>query len=156
MKMIIMKLMFILLMFNFSVAAEVEVNQTKPIEITVYRSPTCGCCSKWIKHLEENQFNIKDIVSDDMQAIKEKYGVPRNMASCHTAIVDGYVIEGHVPARDIKRLLKIKPKVIGISVPGMPSGTPGMEMGGRKDPYQVISFDKEGKYEVFSRYEDGL
>ena len=156
MKMIIMKLMFILLMFNFAVAAEVEVNQTKPIEITVYRSPTCGCCSKWIKHLEENQFNIKDIVSDDMQAIKEKYGVPRNMASCHTAIVDGYVIEGHVPARDIKRLLKIKPKVIGISVPGMPSGTPGMEMGGRKDPYQVISFDKEGKSEVFSRYEDGL
>jgi hypothetical protein len=156
MKMIIMKLMFILLMFNFAVAAEVEVNQTKPIEIMVYRSPTCGCCSKWIKHLEENQFNIKDIVSDDMQAIKEKYGVPRNMASCHTAIVDGYVIEGHVPARDIKRLLKIKPKVIGISVPGMPSGTPGMEMGGRKDPYQVISFDKEGKYEVFSRYEDGL
>ena len=89
-----------------------------------------------------------------MQAIKEKYSVPRNMASCHTAIIDGYVIEGHVPAADIKRLLKIRPKVVGISVPGMPSGTPGMEMGGRKDPYQVISFDKEGHYQVFSHHED--
>ncbi|XBS22547.1 DUF411 domain-containing protein [Methylomarinum sp. Ch1-1] len=121
-------------------------------EIVVYRSPTCGCCGKWVQHLRDQRFKIKDVVSDDMQAIKDKYGVPREMASCHTAVIDGYVIEGHVPARDIKRLLEMKPDVVGISVPGMPVGTPGMEMGGRKDPYQVISFDKEGRYRVFDDY----
>ena len=140
-----------LLSLNFGLNAE-EIG-LEPIEIEVYRSPTCGCCSKWLAHLKENQFIVKDNVTDDVQAIKDKYGVPENMASCHTALVDGYVIEGHVPAADIKKLLKIKPAVIGISVPGMPSGTPGMEMGGRKDPYKVVSFDKENKYQVFSSYE---
>ncbi len=156
MKIFQVSFIFSWLMFSFAVAAEVEVNKEKPTEIVVYRSPTCGCCGKWLKHLEENQFKIKDVVSDNMQAIKDKYGTPRNLASCHTAIVDGYVIEGHVPARDIKRLLKIKPQVSGLSVPGMPSGTPGMEMGGRKDAYQVISFDKEGNYKVFSQYKGDL
>ena len=123
------------------------------VEIEVYRSPTCGCCSKWIKHLQENDFAVKDFVTNDVQAIKDKYAVPGNMASCHTALVDGYVVEGHVPASDIMKLIKDKPKVIGISVPGMPVGTPGMDMGGRKDAYQVVSFDREGKVQVVNSYE---
>lgn len=124
-------------------------------EMTVYRSPTCGCCGKWIEHVKQNHFAIKDIVSDDMQAIKKKYGVPENLASCHTAIVDGYVIEGHVPAADIEKLLQTKPKVIGISAPGMPMGSPGMEMGGRADDYDVVSFDSAGSVQVFSAHKGG-
>lgn len=147
------RLLMVVLLLNLSFGLNAEEKAVEPIEIEVYRSPTCGCCSKWLAHLKENQFVIKDNVTEDMQAIRDKYGVPKNMASCHTALVDGYVIEGHVPAADIKKLLKIKPAVIGISVPGMPSGTPGMEMGGRKDPYKVVSFDKENKYKVFNSYE---
>ena len=147
------RLLMVVLLLNLNFGLNAEEKAVEPIEIEVYRSPTCGCCSKWMAHLKENQFVIKDNVTEDMQAIRDKYGVPKNMASCHTALVDGYVIEGHVPAADIKKLLKIKPAVIGISVPGMPSGTPGMEMGGRKDPYKVVSFDKENKYKVFNSYE---
>ncbi|MCQ8104053.1 DUF411 domain-containing protein [Methylomonas sp. SURF-2] len=121
-------------------------------EMTVYRSPTCGCCGKWITHVKQHHFAVKDIVSDDMQAIKQKFGVPAELSSCHTAIVDGYVIEGHVPAADIEKLLQTKPAVVGISAPGMPMGSPGMEMGGRRDDYTVVSFDKDGKAEVFSEH----
>jgi hypothetical protein len=120
--------------------------------ITVYRSPTCSCCGKWLEHLKQNNFTIKDVPTEDMQAIKHKYGVSDEMASCHTAIVDGYVVEGHVPADDIKTLLKTKPKVVGITVPQMPSGTPGMEMGGKKDPYNVMSFDTENHFQVFKSH----
>lgn len=124
----------------------------KPVDIVVYRSPTCNCCGKWLEHLKKNNFNVKDIVTDDVEAIKHKYGVSEAMASCHTAILDGYVVEGHVPANDIMTLLKTRPNVAGIAVPGMPSGTPGMEMGGRKDPYDVISFDRENHHQVFNSY----
>jgi hypothetical protein len=130
-----------------------KMEPVKPIDIVVYRSPTCGCCEKWLAHLKQNNFNIQDIVTDNVQAIKDKYGVPQEMASCHTAIVDGYVVEGHVPAKDILTLLKAKPKVIGVSVPGMPKGTPGMEMGGAKDPYDVVSFDRDKRFEIFSNHE---
>lgn len=122
-------------------------------DIVVHRSPTCSCCGKWVEHLKQNNFNVKDIVSDDVQAIKNKHGIVQEMASCHTAIVDGYVVEGHVPASDIKALLKNKPDVVGIAVPGMPSGTPGMEIGGKKDAYQVISFDKKKQRQVFNSYQ---
>jgi hypothetical protein len=141
-------LIICLLVINAGVSAE----SGKPIDIVVYRSPTCTCCGKWLEHLKQNNFNVKDVVTDDVQAIKDKYGVTREMASCHTAIVDGYVVEGHVPANDIKTLLKTKPKVVGIAVPGMPSGTPGMEMGGKKDPYKVMSFDRENHYQIFNSY----
>jgi len=123
-------------------------------DIVVYRSPTCGCCGKWLMHLKDNDFNVKDIVVDDMASVKERYGVPKELASCHTAIVDGYIIEGHVPADDIKTLLATKPQITGITVPGMPTGTPGMEMGGRKDPYKVIAFDKENRLQIFNSYDD--
>ncbi len=123
------------------------------LKIEVYRSRTCGCCGKWVEHLKANQFEVVEHVVDDMDEVKQKYAVPGQMASCHTAIVDSYIIEGHVPANDIKNLLKTKPLVRGIAVPGMPVGTPGMEMGGRQDAFQVISFDQNGQYRVFNHYE---
>lgn len=141
-----------LLVFNVCIKAE-TVEAGSPVDIVVYRSPTCTCCGKWLEHLKKNNFNVKDIVTEDIQAIKNKYGVSEAMASCHTAIVDGYVIEGHVPANDIMKLLKTRPKIAGIAVPGMPIGTPGMEMGDRKDSYNVMSFDQENHYENFSSYE---
>jgi hypothetical protein len=125
----------------------------EPIKIEVYRSPSCSCCGKWVAHLKENNFQVKDNVVDDVQTIKDKYGVSKEMASCHTAVVNGYVIEGHVPANDIKKLLKLKSHVAGIAVPAMPSGTPGMEMGGKKDTYDVMSFDKNKDYQVFTHHE---
>lgn len=132
-----------------------HAEQTTPTEMTVYRSPTCGCCGNWEQHVKDNKFSITDNISDDMQAIKQKYGVPEQLSSCHTAIVGGYVIEGHVPAKDIEKLLREKPDVVGITAPGMPMGSPGMEMGPRKDDYQVLSFDKNGNVKVFAEHGPG-
>lgn len=106
--------------------------------IDVYKSPTCGCCVKWIDHLKANGFTVRSHDSHDMARHKERLGIPAGYASCHTAEVGGYVIEGHVPAKDIKRLLKEKPLARGLSVPGMPIGSPGMEQGSHSDPYEVI------------------
>ncbi len=140
------------LLFNVGLAWVKVAQSEEKIDIVVNRSPTCSCCGKWVEHLKQNNFNVKDIVSDDVQAIKNQYGITQDLASCHTAIVNGYAIEGHVPADDIKTLLKKKPDVVGIAVPGMPSGTPGMEMGGRKDAFQVIGFDKKNQHQVFNSY----
>lgn len=115
-------------------------SSSKPVEATVYRSPTCGCCKKWIEHIKANGFAVNDIVKDDMASVKRELGVPENLESCHTAVIGGYRIEGHVPAADIRKLLEAKAPMLGLSVPGMPSGTPGMEMGGRKDPFSVVGF----------------
>ncbi|MDI1229846.1 MAG: DUF411 domain-containing protein [Methylobacter sp.] len=139
-----------LLVANVGISAE---SLDKPIDIVVHRSPTCTCCGKWLAHLKQNNFTVTDVVIDNVQAIKDKYGVTQELASCHTAIVEGYVIEGHVPANDIKTLLKTKSKVVGIAVPGMVTGTPGMEMGDRVDPYKVVSFDHENHTQVFNSYE---
>jgi|SRR5688572_3251735 len=119
--------------------------------ITVYRDPNCGCCSKWIEHLIKHGFRVKDNKSDEMSEVKRGLGVPDSMESCHTGVVNGYVIEGHVPAADIQRLLKEKPKVAGLAVPGMPMGSPGME-GPRTDRYDVLSFDKSGKTSVYAKH----
>lgn len=123
-----------------------------PVEITVYRSPSCGCCGKWLDHIQQHNFVVTDIRTEDVDSIKQKYGVSPQIASCHTALVGGYVIEGHVPASDIRKLLTEKPELIGLSVPGMPQGTPGMEMDGRKEPFSVISFDKDGKQQSYTKY----
>ncbi|MDH5407122.1 MAG: DUF411 domain-containing protein [Gammaproteobacteria bacterium] len=121
--------------------------------ITVYKSPTCGCCKKWITHLEQNGFKVKSVDMQSVTSKKIEFGITPMTASCHTGVIDGYVVEGHVPAKDIKRLLKEKPKGIkGLSVPGMPIGSPGMEQGDRKDKYDVLSIDKNGKTSVFSSY----
>lgn len=121
--------------------------------ITVYKSASCVCCKKWISHLEQNGFKVKAVDVQDVIPYKIKFGVTPQLASCHTAVIDGYTIEGHVPAADIKKLLRAKPNLVGLSVPKMPVGTPGMEQGNRKDPYQVIGFDKQGRGTVFTDYQ---
>ena len=121
--------------------------------VTVYKSPTCGCCSKWVDHLQANGFEVKAVDMPDVQPMKQRFGVPEHLASCHTAVVDGYVIEGHVPASDVKRLLAERPDVAGLAVPGMPIGSPGMEVEGRApQPYDVIAFTKGGQQSVFASH----
>lgn len=120
-------------------------------EVTVYKSPTCGCCKQWVTHLRDHGFTVKATDVSDVDPYKRKHGLPRRLGSCHTALVDGYVIEGHVPADDIKRLLTERPNVKGLAVPGMPMGSPGME-GPRKDPYAVLSFDAQGNSRVYARH----
>ena len=119
--------------------------------ITVYRSPTCGCCGQWIEHLKAHAFVVSDILTNDMDQVKERFGVSPELASCHTARIDGYFIEGHVPAKDIIRLLTEKPDVKGLTVPGMPRGTPGMEMGAVRDDFNVYAVGQEA-VEVFNAY----
>ena len=108
-------------------------------EVTVYASPTCGCCSLWADHLRGHGFPVEQVAVDDVQAVKAQYGIPDSLQSCHTAVVDGYVVEGHVPAEDIVRLLAEQPEAAGLAVPGMPIGSPGMEVAGRPaDRYDVL------------------
>lgn len=120
-------------------------------DVVVYKSPTCGCCKEWVSHLQENGFAVEVRDRQDMQQVKTELGVPGNLQSCHTASVSGYVVEGHVPASDIKRLLKERPAVVGLTAPGMPMGSPGME-GPRKDPYDVLTFQRGGKTSVYSSH----
>ncbi|HEX3533595.1 MAG TPA: DUF411 domain-containing protein [Gemmatimonadaceae bacterium] len=123
----------------------------KQTTITVYKDPSCGCCKNWIEHLKKHGYAVDAKDTPDMAAVKRTLGVPGALTACHTAVVNGYLIEGHVPATDIARLLKEKPKVAGLAVPGMPMGSPGME-GPRQQHYQVLSFDKSGKTKVFASY----
>lgn len=121
--------------------------------IQVYKSPTCGCCSKWIAHIEEAGFAVEATNMDNVNPFKQKVGVPQKLASCHTAMVDGYFIEGHVPADDIKRLLKERPDIAGLTAPGMPIGSPGMEVPGRKaDNFQVLAVGKDGQSRIFASH----
>jgi hypothetical protein len=119
--------------------------------VTVYKSATCGCCSKWIDHLKTSGFDVKALDVDDVDLVKKTYGVPPALGSCHTALVAGYVVEGHVPADAVTRMLRERPAIAGIAVPGMPLGSPGMETPGRRDPYSIMSFDKSGKSAVYER-----
>ena len=121
------------------------------VEVVVYKSPTCGCCSKWVEHLEENGFTVTTQDMNDLRAVKINFGITSELMSCHTAVVDGYTIEGHVPAEAIRRLLAERPEVAGLAVPGMPMGSPGME-GSRKDPYDVLAFDRAGNTSVYAKY----
>lgn len=120
--------------------------------VTVYKSPTCGCCQKWVEHMEEAGFTVDAHDMDDMTAVKDEHGVPSNLHSCHTAVVDGYVIEGHVPAESVVQLLTDRPDVAGLAVPGMPMGSPGMEVGNRVDPFDVVAYDEAGPIKVFASY----
>ena len=140
----------ITLMLSQEIFFEYESSE-KTVPITVYKSPTCKCCNKWVQHLEDNGFKVSTVNKFDMKSIKSQEGVPQQLASCHTAIVGDYVIEGHVPATDIKRLLKEQPAIVGLTVPGMPIGSPGME-GIRKDTYNVLTFTKDGDSTIFSQY----
>lgn len=120
--------------------------------VTVYKSPSCGCCTAWVDHLEENGFEVDAINTQQINQIKADAGVPQGLASCHTAFVGDYVIEGHVPASDIRRLLAEAPAARGLSVPGMPVGSPGMEMGNRQDPYTVMLFNEAGQIQPFAHH----
>lgn len=127
--------------------------QAQATEIVVYKSPYCGCCVKWVEHLEANGFTVKSVSVDNMNAIKKDAGLPSGLASCHTAIVDDrYVVEGHVPAEDIAELLQDRPDIKGLAVPGMPAGSPGMES---PDPvrYEVLAFDEDGAVRVYDRHQ---
>lgn len=126
-------------------------NPAAPV-IDVYKSPTCGCCSKWIDHLKANGFTVRSHDTPDVVRHKIRLGIPQGYDSCHTAEVGGYVIEGHVPAKDIKRLLKEKPQARGLTVPGMPIGSPGMEQGSRKQPYDVHLVHEDGTTSVYAKY----
>lgn len=117
--------------------------------VLVYKSPTCGCCNGWVEHLEAAGFTVDARDVRDLMSVKRDAGVPTPMSSCHTAIVGGYVVEGHVPAEQVERLLHEQPEVEGIAVPGMPIGSPGME-GPNAAPYQVLSFTRDGQAAVFA------
>jgi len=139
-------------------AALVSVNgptlaQRPAPTVRVYKSPTCGCCANWVKHLQQHGFTTQVTETDDVADIKAKNNVPSRVQSCHTAIVDGYVLEGHVPAADVQRLLKERPAVVGLAVPGMPIGSPGMEVPNVKpQAYNVIAFDKQGQLKIYASH----
>jgi len=117
----------------------------------VFKSPTCGCCTVWVKQLKQAGIDLQITDLESLEMIKRMFQVPEQLQSCHSAIINGYVIEGHVPVKEIKRLLNEKPKAIGIAVPGMPIGSPGMEQGNVKEPYDVVIF-QNGTQSVYARY----
>ncbi len=126
--------------------------ETGAPQLEVFKSPDCSCCSAWVDHMKGAGFKVKVTVVDDTTLARKRYGLPDRFGACHTGIVDGYVIEGHVPASDVKRLLAARPRAIGLAVPSMPPGSPGMEMGSRHDPYDVFLIDKSGHETVFASY----
>ena len=132
-------------------ALPLAASAAQPV-IEVYKSASCGCCKEWVKHLEANGFKVKSQDVANTADYREKFGIPNEYGSCHTGRVNGYALEGHVPASEIKRLLAEKPKARGLAVPGMPMGSPGME-GPRKDPYEVLLVKDGGTASVYKRYE---
>lgn len=125
-----------------------------PTALQVWKDPNCGCCKDWIAHMEKSGF-AATVIEQGNSAARARLGLPQKYASCHTALVQGYVVEGHVPAADIQRLLREKPQALGLAVPGMPIGSPGMDgaaYGGRRDPYQVLLIHKDGTSRVFNTY----
>jgi hypothetical protein len=134
-------------------AAMPDTSSATGPQMTVYRSASCGCCTQWGSHIASAGFRIDDRVTEEMDAVKKARGVSAQQASCHTAVVEGYVIEGHVPASAIQRLLKERPKIRGLAVPGMPIGSPGMEVAGvEPEPFEVLAIAHDGTTSVFARY----
>ncbi|TAM11933.1 MAG: DUF411 domain-containing protein [Nevskiaceae bacterium] len=122
--------------------------------VEVWKSPTCNCCSKWIEYLRKEGFKVVAHNETAMNPLKAKLGVPPSLASCHTGVVNGYVIEGHVPAQDIRKLLADKPAARGLAVPGMPIGSPGMEQGERRDAYETVLIGSDGSATMFAEHGD--
>ena len=126
---------------------------SETVAITVYKDANCGCCKKWVSHLQQKGFKVTAYDRTDMDALKDSLGVPQALRSCHTAIVGKLLIEGHVPAEDIRRAMTRSPKgVVGLAVPGMPAGSPGMEVGRHADRYEVIAFSANGTTKVFASH----
>ena len=144
-------LVAVMVMSAAFVHAEQKTTPKVPL-ITVYKSPTCGCCEKWITHLRKQGFDVSSQDSNKMPKVKQVIGVKPEYQSCHTAIIGDYYIEGHVPGDDIRRLLKEKPDALGLSVPGMHVGSPGMEQGNKKQHYTVYLIKKDGKKVVYHQY----
>ena len=136
--------------------AALATSKTSLPLVEIWKSPTCGCCGEWIKHLEANGFMTRVNLVPDTAGVRKRVGFDEKHGSCHTALVQGYALEGHVPAREVKRLLKERPTgVVGIAVPGMPLGSPGMDLpsyGGRKMPYDVVLVKRDGTSQVYQRY----
>lgn len=129
-----------------------QLSSLPQAELVVYRSPTCGCCGAWLEQMQALGFQVQDNVTEGVDAIKAENSLPQELAACHTTLVNGYVVEGHVPAADIVRLLSEKPDVVGIAVPGMPIGSPGMESGDTVEPYATLTFDRAGNTTVFQKH----
>ena len=121
-------------------------------EVHVFKSRTCDCCAAWVRHMRAAGFTVTVTDVDNTAVERKRLGMPERFGSCHTARVDGYVLEGHVPATEVKRLLAAAPQAIGLAVPAMPVGSPGMEMGKRRDPYEVLLVDPAGAASVFASY----
>lgn len=121
-------------------------------EVVMYKDPNCGCCGKWADHMRSHGFKVREIATQEMGKVKREAGLPAELGSCHTAKVGGYIVEGHVPAADVRRMLDERPKVAGISAPGMPLGSPGMEGPYEAERYEVVSFDRQGKVEIYARH----
>ena len=138
------------LVFAIPLLVSMPLNAAAP-RVSVFKTPSCGCCSKWVQHLQAKGFDVEVHETPSTAEYRQKYGVPDKLKSCHTAVVGGYAIEGHVPAGDIQRLLSSRPKAKGLAVPGMPAGSPGME-GARSDAYSVILFGEDGGTSVFQEY----
>lgn len=138
-----------------SLIAGFALAEPAPPPVSVAKSPTCGCCNAWIAHLEQDGFHVdaSNLTAPALDLYKRQNGIEPETMSCHTAKVAGYTIEGHVPASDIRKLLEERPDAVGLSVPGMPIGSPGMEMGGGRDAYDVLLIRKDGETEIFSSYE---
>jgi hypothetical protein len=148
-----MKNILVILALSLAVGSTAFAKDVISKDITVYKNPECSCCNKWIKYLKKNNYNVTEINTRNVAVEKNRLGVPEKLAACHTAVIDGYVVEGHATHRDIKRLLLFRPDVTGISIPGMPIGSPGMERGNTKERYNVMTFDiKTGKTEVFVKH----
>lgn len=143
---------FALIAFSRDNARSTDISDAlEQTEITMFKAPSCLCCDKWGDHVEEAGYSVTAKSRDDMSDIKNELGVPGDLVSCHTGVVDGYVVEGHVPADAIAKMLTERPKITGIAVAGMPAGSPGMESD-RPQPYNVFAFDPSGRRYIFGRY----
>lgn len=137
--------------FAPSAVQPISIGSDPPV-VTLYRNPSCGCCGEWAEHLRENGFEVEMKEAESGLAdLRAGYGIPRDIASCHTALVDEYILEGHVPARFVKQLLRKRPEIWGLAVPGMPAGVPGMPAAGPdRDPYEVIAVQHDGSTFVYA------
>jgi hypothetical protein len=141
-----------LLVLIASASAPSPVRPTGADRIIVFKDPNCGCCKSWIEHLRNHGFDVIARDTNDVSSVKRRAHVPSQLHSCHTAFVKGYVVEGHVPAADIARVIREKPKIVGVAVPGMPAGSPGMEVGDRMERYDVVTFGRDGSTRTYARH----
>ncbi|MEO7385720.1 MAG: DUF411 domain-containing protein [Gammaproteobacteria bacterium] len=144
---------FLALIFPGVAPAPAEEVAPLPL-VKVWKTPTCGCCGKWIRHMEAAGFRVEVTEVDSVDPVRKANGIPESLSSCHTALVGGYAVEGHVPASDVRRLLREKPGILGLSAPGMPAGSPGMDLPG-SPPYDVLAIGRDKTAEVFATHMPG-